>query len=195
MAHQRQFLLEHSSTPYVLYLDDDIILESFVLSLMLKTIKKEQCGFVGSALIGLSFLDDVRPSQQQIEFCDTSVKPEKITPATQEWERYKLHNAANIYHVQQKLGIDIQNPKIYKVAWVGGCTLFDRKKLESTGGFSFWKDIPQNHCGEDVLAQQRVMKQYGGCGVLPSGAYHLELETTLPDRSFNAPERISINKN
>lgn len=54
------------------------------------------------------------------------------------------------------------------------------------GGFDFWEALPTNHCGEDVLAQLRVMAKYGGCGMLPSGAYHLELPTTLLDRRINA---------
>jgi GT2 family glycosyltransferase len=47
--------------------------------------------------------------------------------------------------------------------------------------------LPRDHCGEDVLAQMRLRARYGGCGVLPSGAYHLQLETTVPDRSVDAP--------
>jgi hypothetical protein len=32
------------------------------------------------------------------------------------------------------------------------------------------------------------MARYGGCGLLPSGAYHLELPTTIPDRRTDAPK-------
>jgi hypothetical protein len=42
------------------------------------------------------------------------------------------------------------------------------------------------------MAQISVMKKYGGCGVLPSGVYHQELKTTLPDRSFNIPEHLPV---
>jgi hypothetical protein len=35
------------------------------------------------------------------------------------------------------------------------------EKLKDVGGFNFWKELPQNHCGEDVLAQLRIMKKYG----------------------------------
>jgi hypothetical protein len=70
--------------------------------------------------------------------------------------------------------------------------MYNTEKLRYVGGFSFWKDLPEQHCGEDVLAQLRVMKKYGGCGIIPSGVYHQELETTVPDRKVNAPEFLEI---
>ena len=33
----------------------------------------------------------------------------------------------------------------------------------------------------------RLMRRHGGAGLFPSGAYHLELPTTLPDREVDAP--------
>ncbi|MGV0026026.1 hypothetical protein [Phormidesmis priestleyi] len=65
--------------------------------------------------------------------------------------------------------------------------MYDAQKLRTVGGFNFWQDLPSDHCGEDVMAQQRVMAQYGGCGLIPSGVYHQELPTTIVDRSINAP--------
>jgi glycosyltransferase involved in cell wall biosynthesis len=192
MAQQRQFLLEQSESPYSLFLDDDLILEPFVIQNMRRTLEKEGCGFVGSAVIGLSFQQDIRPHQQHIEFWQGSVTPETVLPKSQEWERYKLHNAANILHVQKKYEASPQHPVPYKVAWVGGCVMYDTAKLRECGGFAFWQNLPANHCGEDVLAQLRVMKKYGGCGILPSGVYHQELQTTVPDRKINAPEYLEI---
>lgn len=192
MAHQRQFLLEHSDSPYSLFLDDDIILESYVLKNMKETLKKYNCGFVGSALTGLSYKNDVRPYQQQIEFWEDEIKPETIMPKGLLWQRYTLHNAANILHVQEKYHSTSDQPKAYKVAWVGGCVMYDTKKLMESGGFAFWKDLPEQHCGEDVLAQLRVMKLFGGCGIIPSGAYHQEVATSITDRKINAPEFLKI---
>lgn len=191
LAEQRQFLLEKSKSFYSLFLDDDVILEPFVLENLMKTIHHEQCGFVGNAVIGLSLLNDVRPDEQTIEFWKGKVQPEIVSPKSQPWERFKLHNAANIYHLQKKLHISPSFPKPYKIAWIGGCVLYDTKKLLSVGGFSFWKDLPIRHAGEDVLAQQKVMHKFGGCGILPSGAYHQELPTTIEDRSINAPEYLT----
>jgi hypothetical protein len=82
--------------------------------------------------------------------------------------------------------------RLYRVAWVGGCVLYDVARLRSVGGFEFWQDLPIEHCGEDVLAQLRVMARYGGAGLFPSGAYHQELPTTVTERRVNAPEVLSI---
>ena len=192
MAQQRQFLLDQASAAYVLFLDDDLILEHYVLQNLINTIKEEQCGFVGGALTGLSYAQDIRPTQQQIEFWEGPVQPESIRPNSPAWQRHSLHNAANLYHVAQRLGLRGDQPRKYRVAWVGGCVLYDAQKLRSTGGFSFWKDLPEQHAGEDVLAQLRVMGVYGGCGLIPSGVYHQELPTTIPDRQVDAPKYLPI---
>ena len=188
MAQQRQFLLEKSDSCYSLFLDDDIILEPYVLQNMKSILQKYNCGFAGSALIGLSYKNDVRKNQQQIEFWENDIQPETIVPKDLLWQRYELHNAANILHVQEKYNCSPDNPKPYKVAWVGGCVMYDTEKLSESGGFEFWKDLPEGHCGEDVLAQLRVMKKFGGCGILPSGAYHQEISTSITNRKINAPE-------
>lgn len=188
LAQQRDYLLCKSTTPYSLFLDDDCILEPYVLKNLVDTIEREACGFVGQAVIGLSYRDDIRPNEQYIEFWETKVEPETIKPLSEKWQRHVLHNAANILHIQEKLHNNFRNPKTYKVAWVGGCVLYDTKKLLDVGGFSFWKDLPKNHAGEDVLVQIRVMEKYGGCGIIPSGVYHQELPTTVKDRTVNAPE-------
>jgi glycosyltransferase involved in cell wall biosynthesis len=190
MAEQRQFLLDQVTAPYCLFLDDDVIVEPEVVERMLTVISSERCGFVGCALHGLSYVPDIRPHQEAIELWDGPVEPEIVLPGTAQWERHKLHSAANLYHVQQRLCTNPAHIYRYKVAWVGGCVLFDTVKLRAAGGYSFWPALPVNHCGEDVLAQQRVMARYGGCGILPSGVYHQELPTTVPDRRINAPEAL-----
>ncbi|TMB70190.1 MAG: glycosyltransferase family 2 protein [Chloroflexi bacterium] len=192
MAEQRQFLLEQAMAPYVLYLDDDLVLERDVVARLQAAMIAERCGFVGSAPIGLSHINDVRLHEQAIEFWDGPVLPEEVTWEGTRWQRHRLHNAANIFHVAQRLRLTPECQRLYKVAWVGGCVLFDRRALLSVGGFSFWRELPEAHCGEDVLAQLRVMRHYGGCAVLPSGTYHLELPTTLPDRRINAPELLPV---
>jgi hypothetical protein len=44
------------------------------------------------------------------------------------------------------------------------------------------------HAGEDVVVQLLLIRAYGGCGILPSGTYHLGLPTLVADRSRNAVE-------
>jgi GT2 family glycosyltransferase len=188
LAEQRNFLLEKSQSPYVLFLDDDLILESKVITHLMNTIEEQQCGFVGQAPIGLSYKNDIRPPEQAIEFWEGKIQPEVVRQNTLAWQRHKLHNAANMLHAAQTR--TITTPKPYKIAWVGGCVLYDRKKLLEVGGFSFWKNLPTEHCGEDVLAQLHVMEKFGGCAILPSGVYHQELPTTVQDRTINAPEYL-----
>jgi GT2 family glycosyltransferase len=192
MAHQRQFLLDQSAAPYALFLDDDVILEPFVIANMAQAIEEEQCGFVGCALTGLNFVNDHRPEEEKIEFWESPVIPEQVRPGRSTWERHKLHNAANLFHVAKQMNLSADHPRRYKVAWVGGCVLYDSKKFRSVGGFSFWTDLPEQHAGEDVLAQLRVMDEYGGCGLIPAGVYHLQIPTTLPNRSIDAPKVLEV---
>lgn len=187
LAEQRHFLLAQARAPHVLFLDDDVVLEPDLVARLLKAIREQRCGFVGSALIGMSHVNDQRPHEQRIEFWDGPVEPEEIAPGSPAWERHHLHSAANLYHVQNRLGLRPEEQRLYRVAWVGGCVLFDTEKLRQAGGFDFWDELPAEHCGEDVYAQLRVMSQYGGCGVIPSGAYHQELLTTIPRRDVDAP--------
>lgn len=192
VAENRQFLLDRATAPRVLFLDDDLMLEPWVLGEMVRAIDEERCGFVGSAVIGLSFRHDVRPHEQAIEWWDGPVEPETILPGSRGWERHRLHNAANLLHVAERLRLDPAHPRRYRVAWVGGCVLYDAAALRDVGGFSFWRELPSEHAGEDVLAQLRVMARYGGCGLIPSGVYHQELPTTVTDRRFDAPRRLPI---
>lgn len=187
MAEQRQHLLDRARGRYGLFLDDDVMVEADLVARLVRAIEAGRCGFVGSALIGLSHRDDVRPEEQAIELWEGPVRPEDIVPGGPGWDRHRLHNAANLWHVQRRLGVTTAHQRLYKVAWVGGCVLYDLVALRSAGGFSFWSSLPPDHAGEDVLAQIRVMRRFGGAGLLPSGAYHQELPTTLPHRQVDAP--------
>lgn len=190
LAEQRDFLLSQSDAPYVHYLDDDVLLDPPVLGRMLAVLQAEDCGFVGCAATGLEYLADERPHQQQIECWDGPVLPEPITPETlpEIWHRHLVNNAANPLHLERRLAADGQTVR-YKIAWVGGANLlFDRAKLLSVGGFSWWPRLPREHAGEEVLVQFLLIRKYGGCGILPSGTYHLGLPTTVIDRTHNAIE-------
>src|SRR5687768_13862842 len=68
LAHQRQYLLDRVESSYCLFLDDDVLLESFVVENMLQALREENIGFVGQALIGLSYRKDYRPCEQAVEF-------------------------------------------------------------------------------------------------------------------------------
>lgn len=188
MAEQRQFLLEQSRAPYVHYLDDDVLLDPPVMERMLGVLRAEGCGFVGCPATGLEHLGDVRPHQQNIEIWEGPVRPEPFEPDTIPWERHMVNNAANPLHLQQRYAPDGQVVR-YKVAWVGGANvLYDRAKLLNIGGFEWWRSLPPEHAGEEVVVQFLLIRKYGGCGILPSGTYHLGLPTNVADRQRNATE-------
>jgi hypothetical protein len=118
------------------------------------------------------------------------VVPEVIRRGSPGFERWSLHNAANLAHVAAGLDVEPGGWVPYRVAWVGACVLYDRAALVEVGGFEFWDTLPVGHAGEDVVAQWRVMERFGGAGIVPSGAVHLEAPTTVTDRSVDAPDVV-----
>lgn len=189
MAEQRDFLLRQSSARLVLFLDDDIWLEPGMLQRLTDAIDTLGCGFVGAAVQGLSYLTDVRPHERQsFEAWQGPVTPQRMRQGEPGYDRWRLHNAANLTHHQATLGLPDEGWLAYKIAWLGACVLYDRQKLVDCGGFDFWPQLPAEHSGEDVVAQWRVMERYGAAGILPTGAVHLEAPTTITDRRVDAPD-------
>jgi GT2 family glycosyltransferase len=187
LAEQRQFLLDCSASRYVLFLDDDVWLEPGSLERLHDAIERLGCGFVGSAAQGLSYLGDERPAElASFEPWHGEVRPERIRRGSPAFDRWPLHNAANLTHLAARLDLEPGEWVAYRVAWIGGCVLYDRQSLVECGGFDFWHGLPELHSGEDVAAQWRVMERFGGAGVLPSGAVHLESPTTIPVREVDA---------
>lgn len=177
IAEQRDFLLKCATAQNVLYLDDDVYMEYWVIEKLLQVLQSEQCGFVGAFPVGLSHRDDVRPQQQIVEYWEGPVQPEAIDPTSPHWERWQLHRAANLYHVSQSL-----KPgefRLYKVAWIASCIIYDRRKLLEVGGFSFWPRLPRYHSGEEVLIQNLLMRRWGGCALMPSGTYYSQVPSTV----------------
>lgn len=193
VAEQRDFLLRLSTAPQVLFLDNDVWLEPGMLERLSRALSEAGCGFVGAAVQGLSYLQDRRPAElEDFEPWPGRPQPERIRPGSAEFGRWRLHNAANLAHLAAGIGIERGSWLLYKVAWVGGCVLFDREQLVAAGGFAFWKDLPPEHAGEDVVAQVRTMEAFGGAGMLPSGAVHLESPTTVPNRTAEALEIVPL---
>ena len=192
MAQQRAHLLELSlrgapEARQVLFLDDDVWLEPGQLEVMCQVLRDSGAGFVGEAVQGLSYLGDARPVQEEeFELWEGPVEPEEAGLGSQVERRWPLHNAANLAHLAVRLGLPPGAAATYRVAWVGGCVLYDRAVLVEAGGFGFWQDLPPDHSGEDVLAQWRVMAIRGGAGIVPSGAVHLESRTTVDERRVDA---------
>jgi glycosyltransferase involved in cell wall biosynthesis len=176
IAEQRDFLLRQATADTVLYLDDDVLMEPWVVARLLQTLREEGCAFVGAFPAGLSHRDDVRPAQQAITYWEGPVRPERVDPGSREWERWQLHRAANLYHVARALPRG--EWRRYKVAWIASCILYDRAKLEAVGGFAFWRRLPRYHSGEEVLVQNLLMRRWGGCGVIPSGTFYSQAPST-----------------
>lgn len=198
LAEQRHHLLERSigtapDATEVLYLDDDVWLEPRQLAALVQALRERRAGFMGAAVQGLSYLDDERPHElERFAPWPGPVAPERVDEDPAALERWRLHNAANLVHLAGRLRLGSDEKVAYKVAWVGGCVLYDRAALIDAGGFDFWRVLPPEHAGEDVVAQWRVMARVGGAGLLPSGAVHLEAPTTVVDRTVNATERIVV---
>lgn len=177
IAEQRDFLLRRATADAVLYLDDDVFMEPWVVQRLLDTLRTQGCGFVGAFPAGLSHRDDVRPDQQIVQWWDGPVRPEVVEPEGPGWERWQLHRAANAYHVARSLPPG--ETRLYRVAWVASCILYDRRKLLEVGGFSFWDRLPRYHSGEEVLVQNLLMRRFGGCAIMPSGTYYSQVPTTV----------------
>lgn len=191
LAEHRAYLLSRSVAEYVLCLDDDVWLEPGALPRLVTAIQELGCGFVGNAVHGLSYADDVRPETHgHYEEWRGRPVPERIRPGSPEWHRASIHPAANLLHVTEKLRLPPGAWRAYKISWIGGCVLYDRAKLVDAGGFEFWRRVHERHQGEDVAAQLAVMARHGGAGVLPSGAYHLESPTTVTERDVEAWEVV-----
>jgi glycosyltransferase involved in cell wall biosynthesis len=199
ITEQRSFLLSKATASTVVFLDDDVWLEPGVLDRLHRALQVLGCGFVGAAMQGLSHLEDRRPDEcVPFELWDGPVEPETIIKDGPAWARWMLGNAANGVHLAESLGLDLdavpppERWVAYKIAWAAGCVLFDRAALLDAGGFDFWRVLPVDAHGEDVLAQLRVMARRGGAGILPSGAYHQQSPTSIPARSASAVDLLSI---
>ncbi|MFD1720286.1 glycosyltransferase family 2 protein [Amnibacterium endophyticum] len=191
IAEHRAFLLEQATSPYVLFLDDDVWPEPGLLATLYEAIERLGCGVVGAAQQGLSYLGDERPAEQApFTPWEDGVSPERLRKDAPGTERWTLHNAANLAHIAARTDLPEEGWLPYRVAWLAGCVLYRREGLQAVGGFDFWRDLPPNHGGEDVAAQWKVMERFGGAGVLPSGAVHLEAPTTVPDRTVDAAAAV-----
>lgn len=194
VTENRAFLLSQARADYVLFLDDDIVLEPESLARMLEAMGELRIGLVAMAMTGLSFVDDVREHEWTtfVPLGHERPAPERIRKDTPAWERWRLHNAANPTHLAERLGLPRTGSEwvAYRIAWAAGCVLFDRSVLVATGGFDFWPELGRRGYGEDVVAQLRVLERAGGVGLLPTGAHHLELPTTVGSRDTDAYELV-----
>ena len=72
-----------------------------------------------------------------------------------------LDDGVSLCHGQSWRCQRMQRTCACRAAPIDGCVLFDTARLRAVGGFDFWPSLPPGHCGEDVLAQLRVMERFG----------------------------------
>jgi hypothetical protein len=155
-------------------MDDDLILESYVISNMRKAIAEEGYGFVGSALIGLSYRNDVRPHQQYIEFWEGRVQPEYIVPFSRSWNRYLLHNVAKSLACPAEIPAQPSHGAKVQSGMGGRMRAVRYPHAEKRGRVFFLETASLQTCGEDVLAQLRetIRRFCAGRSVSPGSGSH-----------------------
>ena len=115
----------------MLFLDDDVWLEPGTLRPAGHRDQELGCGFVGNAVHGLSYLDDVRPeTHRHYEEWVGRPTPERIRPGTPRVGPGPdpLGREPAARH-RRPAGCRRAQWRAYKVSWIGGCVLYDRAKL------------------------------------------------------------------
>ena len=106
IAGQRHFILGRAAgSEAVLFPDDDVFIEPFVVQRLFSVLKSDGCGFVGAFPAGLTFAQDVRPDRQEIQFWEGPGEPEVVEFEGRNRERWQLHRAANLHHVAKELAL------------------------------------------------------------------------------------------
>lgn len=177
IAEQRQFLLERATAESVLYLDDDVFMEPWVVERLHAILCEQGCAFVGAYPIQPPHIGWPRASRWPVEFWNGPVQPEAVEPGSPEWRRRESNMSPELFHSGPSPSPDLV--RLYKVAWVGACVLYDRAKLLAVGGFTFWPRLPRYHSAEEVLVQNLLMRRWGGCGIMPSGTYLAQVPRTV----------------
>ena len=184
VAEQCDFLLQQARANSVLFLDDDVFMEPWVVARLRKTLRHDGCGFVGAFPSSLSGCADGGPDCD-VAYWEGSVRPEVICPGTEEWARAQLHQADYLDSVRRRLPAG--ESRRYKVAWVGSCVMYDRARLLEVGGFSFWPRLAPDAGAPEMLVQNLLLRRWGGCAILPSGTYYAR--GMAPARVPTAPQR------
>ena len=133
LAEHRAVMLAASSAPFPLFCDDDAWLEPGVVGRLHEAIVDSvRAGRRGRP--GLSYLHDHRLAElKPFERWSGRPEPELIEPGLPAWQRWTLHNAANRAHLARRHLRPDERWLAYKIAWVGGCVLYDRAVLDAVG--------------------------------------------------------------
>jgi hypothetical protein len=176
-----QALLDLVAAEYVFVVDDGIFLEADLLGRLVGGLRASGGALLGSSVVDLRFRDEHRPDEEVIEFWDGPVRPEEIGADSRAWARRKVHRGANMQHLRERL--PRTRDRLYHVADIGGCVLYDTAKLRSVGGFRPLRAHgrhPSIPLSTTSATQLRLLDRYGGAGLFPSGAYRLTPIATEP---------------
>lgn len=169
-----QALVDQADAPYLLVVEDGVYLEPDMIGRLVAGLRATGGAFVGSNVVDLRFQDEHRPDEESIEFWDGPVRPEEIAVGSRAWERRRIHRGANLHHLRERL--PRTRDRLYRVADIHGCVLYDAAKLRASGGFRSVLDHRRNvavPAGRASAAQLRMLARHGGAGLFPSGAYRL----------------------
>jgi hypothetical protein len=183
-----QALVDQSEAPYLLIVEDGVYLEPDLIGRLVAAIRATGGAFVGSNVIDLRFRDEHRPEEEAIEFWDGPVRPEEIAVGSTPWgKRRRVHRGANLQHLRERL--PRTRDRLYRIADIQGCVLYDAAKLRAAGGFQSILDHGHNlavPAGRASAAQLRLLARHGGAGLFPSGAYRLAPAKITADEEATA---------
>ncbi|MEW5853708.1 MAG: glycosyltransferase family A protein [Myxococcota bacterium] len=190
LAEQRDYLLRHARADVVLFLDDDVYMEPPVVQRLLHTLQAERCGFVGAFPSAEWMHRRATAAAPPLELWNGPVRPETLEPDSPEWERTRLHLDGATMDAAHHLPPG--TVRRYKVAWVAGCVMYDRRKLLTVGGFSFWPRLPPRHVGEEALVQNLLMRRWGGCAIMPALTHRAESPSWLYADAQPGPRALEL---
>lgn len=177
------------SAPYLLVVEEGVFLEPDLIGRLVAAIRATPSGFVGSSAVSLGERSERSAGGPAgISFWDGPVRPEVLSAAVQA-ERRRLHLGANLHDLRERL--PRTRDRLYRIADIDGCVLYDTEKLRSIGGLPAAElgspaDDRVGDVGSDVpdpgrvVAQRRLLARHGGAGLFPSGAFRLVPAVAMP---------------
>ncbi|MBI2777764.1 MAG: hypothetical protein HYX57_10960 [Chloroflexi bacterium] len=169
------------SAPYLLVVEEGVFLEPDLIGRLVAAMRSTPSGFVGSSAVSLDARSErAARGPAGISFWDGPVRPEVLSEAAQA-ERRRLHRGASLQDLRERL--PRTRDRLYRIADIDGCVLYDTEKLRSVGGFPAVEPGSADHRAGDVgsglpdpgqgVVQRRLLARHGGAGLFPSGAFRL----------------------
>jgi glycosyltransferase involved in cell wall biosynthesis len=144
IAGARQLLLDSCTQDYVLFLDDDVVMDTFAVIKLIEAAINNNLGYyIGRLIEPIAYRDGKTFSRDNMR---KFFVPENMISRTL-WSPYGV---------------------------CGGFVLYDRRMLLNVGGFrTLLNNWPDRQGGEDMIAQGLLLEKFGGASVQQALAYHL----------------------